>query len=146
MPLNISREIEAETTYEYGCDLRRLYPWKEVSDPIYWGAALGSVRVGEATTPHSHDEEETFLILSGHGAISMDGDRTSVLPGDIVYLPRGSRHTLENCSPTDPLRFLTIYWGSPEAIDALRQIDRPTTSHSINPTSTDDDAYNMPST
>ena len=145
MTLKINRETEAETAYEYGCDLRRLYPWKEVADPVYWGAAIGSVRAGETTTPHDHDEEETFVIFSGQGTITVNGESSGVAAGDVIYLPRASRHMLKNSSPTEPLRFLTIYWGSPEAIEAMRPIVQrshaaPNTADSIereaNPTHT----------
>jgi uncharacterized RmlC-like cupin family protein len=114
LALQILRLSDAETKYEYGCDLRRLYPWQGVADPL-WGSAIASVRPNEATSAHSHDEEETFIILSGAGEITIDGEVESVGRGDVIYLPRGSRHTIENTSASEPLEFLTIFWGSPEA-------------------------------
>lgn len=112
--MRIARCREANVTYEYGCDLRRLFPWAGVADPL-WGSAIASVRPLEATSPHSHDEEETFIILSGGGDITVDGERASVARGDVIYLPRNSHHTIRNTSSTEPLEFLTIFWGSPEA-------------------------------
>jgi len=112
--VKIARCREANIAYEYGCDLRRLFPWAGVADPL-WGSALASVRPNEATTPHSHDEEETFIILSGGGDISVDGQMASVERGDVIYLPRNSHHTIRNTSSTAPLEFITIFWGSPEA-------------------------------
>lgn len=124
MAIRISRASEAQSAYEYGCDLRRLYPWNGVADPAFWGAAIASVRPGEATTPHNHDEEETFVIMSGRGVINVDGEESAVSAGDVVYLPRGSTHTLANHSDSERLDFLTIFWGSPEARRAVRaQID-----------------------
>jgi oxalate decarboxylase/phosphoglucose isomerase-like protein (cupin superfamily) len=123
--LQISRAQKAVSAYEYGCDLRRIYPWPGVADPAFWGAAIASVRPGEATSPHSHDEEETFLIMSGKGLITVDGERETVEAGDVIYLPRGSTHTLANASTEERLDFLTIFWGSPEARRAIREmIDR----------------------
>lgn len=112
--MQIQRASAAESKYEYGCDLRRLYPWRDVADPL-WGGAIAVVRPGEATDPHSHDEEETFLVLGGQGEISIDGENAVLNRGDVVYLPRFSRHTIRNVSATEPLEFLTIFWGSPEA-------------------------------
>ena len=120
MSLQIARAGEAHSKYEYGCDLRRLYPWGDVADPVFWGSAIASVRPGEATTPHSHDEEETFIVLSGRGVITIDGESADVGPGDVIYLPRHSHHTFANASSSERLDFLTIYWGSPEAKEALR--------------------------
>jgi oxalate decarboxylase/phosphoglucose isomerase-like protein (cupin superfamily) len=122
MSLKISRSAKAHSTYEYGCDLRRIYPWKDVADPLFWGAAIASVRVGDATTPHSHDEEETFFVLSGNGMMTIDGETAPVGAQDVVYLPRGSTHTLANIGTDQPLVFLTVYWGSPEARASLRDV------------------------
>lgn len=113
--MKIDRAREAKTKYEYGCDLRRVYPWAGVSDPLFWGSGIASVRPNEATHPHSHDEEETFFILSGRGEITIDGQSDQVERGDVIYLPRNSYHTIRNLSDSEPLEFLNIYWGSPEA-------------------------------
>jgi len=112
--MNIARSSEAAIRYEYGCDLRRLFPWPGVANPL-WGSAIASVRPNEQTSPHSHGEEETFIILSGGGDISIDGEMASVQRGDVIYLPRNSHHTIRNTSGIEPLEFLTIFWGSPEA-------------------------------
>src|SRR5947199_1024029 len=112
--MKIARAAEATTSYEFNCDLRRLYPWPDVADPL-WGSAIASVRPNEATTPHSHDEEETFVILRGSGVISVDEQTQNIERGDVIYLPRHSRHTVCNTSSEQPLEFLTIWWGSPEA-------------------------------
>ncbi|MBB4233344.1 cupin domain-containing protein [Rhizobium mongolense] len=112
--MRIARSKDATTAYEYGCDLRRLYPWANVSDPL-WGSAVCSVRPGEATHPHSHDEDETFIITSGQGLMSVDDETEPVGKGDVIFLPRNCRHTIQNASNIEPLEFLTIWWGSPEA-------------------------------
>lgn len=112
--MEISRAQNASIAYEYGCDLRRLYPWENVSDPL-WGSALCSVRPAEATHPHSHNEDETFIIIAGVGIISVDDATAQVKKGDVIFLPRNSQHTIRNLSDEMALEFLTIWWGSPEA-------------------------------
>lgn len=112
--MNIQKLSGSISSYEYGCDLRRVYPWDGVADPL-WGSAIASVRPGEATTPHGHDEEETFFIIEGAGIISIDKHSSEVVAGDVIYLPRNSRHTIRNTSATDRLLFITIFWGSQEA-------------------------------
>jgi mannose-6-phosphate isomerase-like protein (cupin superfamily) len=112
--MHVLYQRDAESKYEYGCDLRRLYPWADVADPL-WGSAIASVRPGESTTPHGHDEHETFLILSGRGVISVDDETAEVSRGDVIYLPPNSHHTIRNASDEERLDFLTIFWGSPEA-------------------------------
>lgn len=118
MTIQIQRNVSASTNYEYGCDLRRLYPSNAV-DPIFWGCAIATLRPSGAIIPHSHDEEETFIILSGEGRIHVDGSSEEVTVGDVIYLPRESEHALSNGSDEKPLEFLTIFWGSPAAMATL---------------------------
>jgi oxalate decarboxylase/phosphoglucose isomerase-like protein (cupin superfamily) len=116
--MHIQFQRDASSKYEYGCDLRRLYPWAGVADPL-WGSAIASVRPNESTTPHSHDEHETFLILSGSGEITVDGEVQAISRGDVIYLPPNSHHTVKNLSEDGRLDFLTIFWGSPEANERM---------------------------
>jgi oxalate decarboxylase/phosphoglucose isomerase-like protein (cupin superfamily) len=112
--MHVQFQRHAQTRYEYGCDLRRIYPWDGLVDPL-WGGAIASVRPGERTTAHAHDEHETFLVLAGRGEITVDDEREEITRGDVVYLPRNSSHSVLNISKTEPFVFLTIFWGSPEA-------------------------------
>jgi len=119
--MQINRQHDATIKYEYGCDLRRLFPWEGVANPL-WGAAIASVRIGECTTPHDHDEDETFLILSGKGEITVNDEREIVEKGDVIFLPRNTRHQIENKSGAVPLEFLSIFWGSPDADERLLEM------------------------
>lgn len=112
--MHLQKKAAAKAAYEYGCDLRRLYPWQGVADPS-WGAAIASVRPGEATSPHAHDESETFIFLSGRGRMRIGGESEEVAEGDVVFIPRNSHHQVANASDAQPLVFLTVYWDSPEA-------------------------------
>lgn len=116
--MKIQRAKSAKSAYEYGCDLRRLYPWEDVANP-FWGSAIASVRAGEKTSMHGHDESETFLILSGQGRMTINDESEVLEKGDIVFIPKGSSHFIENLSQSDTLDFLTIYWDSPEARAAI---------------------------
>lgn len=50
---------------------------------------------------HSHENEETYTILSGTGVITVDGEEKQVKAGDCVYMPPHCRHKLWNSSDTD---------------------------------------------
>lgn len=119
--MNIQRKREALVNYEYGCDLRRLYPWSGVASPV-WGSAIASVRPAEATTPHAHDEAETFLVLSGRGRMEIDGEADVLEDGDVVFIPKGKTHRFHNLSGGEPLVFLSIFWDSPEARERMRRL------------------------
>ncbi len=119
--MRIARAQDAAIKHEYGCDLRRLYPWEGVADPL-WGSAIASVRPLEATDPHSHDEDETFIIMAGRGEIIVDGHSEEVGRHDVIFLPRNCYHTIRNVSAEEPLEFLTVFWGSPEANARMRAL------------------------
>lgn len=122
----VSSEIDAQLRYEYGCDLRRLYPWPGVCDPVYWGAALASIRSGDATTWDQHDELETFIIISGEGRMEIDDTVRPVAAGDVVLIPRHSKHRICNTSAGETLKFLSVFWDSPLARDRMRRaLDAP---------------------
>jgi mannose-6-phosphate isomerase-like protein (cupin superfamily) len=121
--MHVSFARDARPTYEYGCDLRRLYPWDGVSNPL-WGSAIATVRPGESTTPHSHDEEETFVVISGTGMMQIADEQAEVGPGDVIYLPRNTHHTIVNRSDSEVLQFITIFWGSPEANERMIALSR----------------------
>jgi mannose-6-phosphate isomerase-like protein (cupin superfamily) len=112
--MKITRLSEAKITHEYGCELRPLYPWPGVADPL-WGSAIASVRPGGATIEHARDEEETFIILKGSGEIWIDGSVQGICEGDVIYLPRLCRHRLRNASVFEPIEFLSISWGGQKA-------------------------------
>lgn len=118
--LKIAKAADAESSFEYGCSLRRLYPWQGVANPL-WGCAIATVAPGQATTLHGHDEEETFIITKGTGRITIGGESGDIVAGDVIYLPRNLEHTIKNTS-TDDLEFITIYWGGPEANDRMREM------------------------
>lgn len=109
-----------EVTEEYGGAFRRIYPWPGVADPP-WGSAFMTVAPGESSIAHDHDEEETFIFLSGEGVISVDDETRPVTKGDVVYLPRFSRHFVRNNSPDVPLEFLCVWWGAPASVGATAQ-------------------------
>lgn len=119
--MHIQRKSASTSKYEYGCDLRRLFPWKDVVEPS-WGGAIASVRPGEATTPHSHDEFEMFLVLSGSGKMAIEHESSIMQEGDAVFIEKHKTHQFTNASEKDPLVFLTIFWDSPEARERLRSL------------------------
>ena len=119
--IQISREQDAVTSYEYGCDLRRVFPWSGICDPVYWGGAIANVRPGEATTWDCHDEMETFVLISGEGVMEIGEEAEPVTACDVILIPRNSRHRIRNASDRLPLKFMSIYWDSPEARRAILQ-------------------------
>lgn len=117
----IQHKSESISNYEYGCDLRRLFPWKGVVEPS-WGGCVASVRPGESTTAHGHDEFEIFLVLSGSGKMEIEDEVSLMHEGDVVFIEKNKIHRFTNVSNIDPLVFLSIFWDSPEARERLRKL------------------------
>ncbi|WP_176059328.1 cupin domain-containing protein [Paraburkholderia sp. BCC1876] len=123
----VQRKSESTAKYEYGCDLRRLFPWQGIVEPS-WGAGIASVRPGESTTVDQHDEFETFLVLSGTGRMTIEDECCEMSEGDVVFIEKNRRHYFTNLSNAEPLVFITIYWDSPQArawLQSIIEADRP---------------------
>jgi len=70
----------------------------------------GVIPPGVSVPLHSHDDTETFFVLSGTKQVLIPGaypGRTDVHAGDYVHLPRGMPHAHRNVSG-DPLIELVI--------------------------------------
>lgn len=119
--MHIQRKAAAKTKFEYGCDLRRIFPSEDLATP-FWGLGIASVRPGGATTPDCHDELEAFLVLSGSGRIEVEDESGVLSEGDVVVIPKNHKHRVWNLSGTEPLVFISIYWDSPEARERMRRV------------------------
>lgn len=104
------------------------------------GAAWAKVAPGRNSDPHQHDETETFVIVSGHGDLVVDGKTTPVSAGTVAQFEPFETHYLRNPGPDD-LVFATFYWrDSPRASrqavsgDTRRFGDRPIFAFSTPPT------------
>lgn len=47
---------------------------------------------GEPDVQSPHREDEIYYVLSGEGMIMMDGEKTPVKPGSVVFVPAGQEH------------------------------------------------------
>jgi quercetin dioxygenase-like cupin family protein len=52
-------------------------------------------RVGDGTTPHSHDCEQVGWVASGHFRLTLDGRVTLHESGSAYVVPARSTHTFE---------------------------------------------------
>lgn len=66
---------------------------------------------GKSTSGHSHaGQEEVYHFVYGQGEMEVDGDRFSVLPGDIVLIPDGAFHRVHNTHVVN-LYFVCVFDG-----------------------------------
>jgi mannose-6-phosphate isomerase-like protein (cupin superfamily) len=85
-------------------------------------ACLATPRDGSATSvfyevweprgaqpDNSHpDSTEIFVVLAGHGVAHSDEHSVEIAAGDVLILPAGSVHRIENTSETDRMYTITI--------------------------------------
>jgi mannose-6-phosphate isomerase-like protein (cupin superfamily) len=87
---------------------------------------------GFTTLPHCHEAEELAHILSGEGAIVIDGISYPIAEGDIVLTPSNSEHATI-AGTASPLVIWWVYappgsetrWLSQGALDEVSGLNRP---------------------
>lgn len=73
----------------------------------------------EAGIPlHSHNCEESVVILEGRAIVEIDGVEHRVGPGDATFLPPNIPHRFRNASATERMRILWTY----ASVDATRTL------------------------
>jgi mannose-6-phosphate isomerase-like protein (cupin superfamily) len=67
--------------------------------------AEATLAAGQQTQRHYHAEsEELYYLLAGEGEMEVDGERSSVAPGDAILIPPGAWHQIT--AGGSELRFL----------------------------------------
>ncbi len=65
--------------------------------------------IGEKGAPHSHTGEESIFIIRGKARVlDASGKEQIVEAGDLIYVPIGERHIIENAGEEE-LQFLWAY-------------------------------------
>lgn len=58
--------------------------------------------------PHHHRvQEQIYHVVEGQGLIELDGERSVMGPGDVVFIPPGVEHAMYNTGTTD-LTFFVV--------------------------------------
>lgn len=61
----------------------------------YGSASVHHLRLAEGVKRHYHrDHDETVVVLSGRGRMTLGDETREIGPGTILLLPRGTRHEL----------------------------------------------------
>jgi mannose-6-phosphate isomerase-like protein (cupin superfamily) len=54
------------------------------------------VEPGSRQLPHSHPPQQVYLIVRGTGRMQVGDERREVRAGDLVFIPPGATHGIEN--------------------------------------------------
>ena len=78
--------------------------WNCESNRITSGTTAFSPGTGLAE--HTHNVEETVMVIEGEAAAYVDGQRYELVAGDVTWVPAGIRHYFENRGDS----VMRIYW------------------------------------
>lgn len=73
---------------------------------------------GTAIPFHSHNCEESVMLLSGHAFLDIDSQEHELKPFDTTWIPPNVPHRFRNRSETEPMKILWIY----ASVDATRTL------------------------
>jgi mannose-6-phosphate isomerase-like protein (cupin superfamily) len=83
---------------------RRVLETGEHSQVVLMSIPPGD-EIGEET--HAH-VDQVLVFVAGTGEAVLEGERTAVGPGDLAFVPAGTRHNFVNAGGED-LKLYTIY-------------------------------------
>ncbi len=69
----------------------------------------GTVKPGYALGGATHEEDEIYYILSGHGKLQLDDEVIDVFPNQVIFIPAGVFHALDNRESEEELTILTLW-------------------------------------
>lgn len=69
-------------------------------------------------SPHYHDFEEAYYVVSGQGETELEGERFDMEPGDLVWVASGTMHAWR-ARGDEPLRFIELMAPRPPYMNLL---------------------------
>jgi mannose-6-phosphate isomerase-like protein (cupin superfamily) len=67
-----------------------------------------TIQPGEEIGEETHEGDQILHFVEGAGEAILEGKTSPIGPGDIVFVPAGTRHNFVN-SGAEPLRLVTVY-------------------------------------
>ncbi|MFJ8753753.1 cupin domain-containing protein [Streptomyces sp. NPDC102441] len=93
-------ELEAERAANEGAYLQFIRE-RNMSVGLY------ALDAGALDTQQPHKQDEVYLVVSGHGSITVGTETTQVARGSVVYVPAGAAHKFHHI--TEDLRVMVIF-------------------------------------
>ena len=69
----------------------------------------GTVKAGCALGGAAHEEDEIYYILSGKGKLKLGEDIVDIKGGQVVFIPAGCFHALDNRESSEDMCLLTFW-------------------------------------
>lgn len=92
-----------------------VYDSRMILDHVITGRE-GVIQVNHGTVkPHcalggsAHEQDEIYYILSGRGRLRLDDEVVQVRADQVIFIPAGVFHALDNTESAEELRLLTFW-------------------------------------
>ena len=69
----------------------------------------GTVKAGYALDGGVHEEDAIYYILSGKGKLTLDDEIIDVYPDQVIFIPAGCFHALDNSESDTDMKILTFW-------------------------------------
>ena len=74
-----------------------------------WKTLFDTVKAGYALGGGIHEEDEIYYILSGKGKLQLDDKIIDVAGGQVIFIPAGCFHALDNSQSDEDMCILTFW-------------------------------------
>lgn len=100
---------ETAAVAEFGMSCQRLIPWDAGAPEPPAGLMACFLHAGGTSEPDCHDQNEVMLVLTGDGEVEIEDERTTVLPNQLLMIPRNRTHVVHNTGEVT-LSWVSLYW------------------------------------
>jgi quercetin dioxygenase-like cupin family protein len=69
----------------------------------------GTLKPGGKTEAGTHKENEIYYAVKGQAVLYLDDEPCDLKPGMVVFIPGGTKHSLDNTSETEDFVLLTMW-------------------------------------
>ena len=106
------------TTYERGGGARTTPLVTPSIGSSSFITGITSFDPGVAIPFHSHNCQESVMLLEGEAILDIDGEERPIQKHDTTFIPPNVPHRFRNASATEPMKILWIY-ATPDATRTL---------------------------
>ena len=78
---------------------------------------------GRLSYQYHHKRSEVWTIVSGVGRITLDGETKDFFYGDVIQIPQGMKHRIENPSADQDCVFIEVQLGTYFGEDDIVRIE-----------------------
>ena len=95
MESRITRSDDAESIRPFGIDLKVMVAAAQTGGTC--SVLIGELKSGNGPPPHLHrDHDEYSFVLESTISLVVDGKESTVGPSTLIFVPRGTTHSIKN--------------------------------------------------